>query len=301
MFNVAAKRKTKNNEEKPKKKWQEDMLHPEGLRTSKSEVSQPLASTTPSSRDKRERTRSRSRSRERERRGREDADTPPDKRDNPTVFLEVEIDAKVVGKMEFELFAQDCPRTAENFRLLCTGEKGRGRDTGSELFYEGCPFHRIVPGFMAQGGDFQRGDGTGGESIYGGEFADESFARRHSTSGLLSMANSGPNTNASQFFLLFAAAPHLDKKHVVFGKMVSGSGVLRDIEKVGRKDGEPSDPVIISRCGEVLKKSQKTSDSRKSSNHSYRDNNEYYDRNKSRHRSRSQSRERKSYSSHRSK
>eukprot|EP00920_Eleutheroschizon_duboscqi_P001668 GHVT01004178.1.p2 GENE.GHVT01004178.1~~GHVT01004178.1.p2 ORF type:complete len:173 (+),score=12.28 GHVT01004178.1:1464-1982(+) len=137
---------------------------------------------------------------------------------NPRVFFDISIDGRPAGRLEFELFAKDAPRCAENFRALCTGEKGMGT-SGKPLHYKGCGFHRIIPQFMCQGGDFTKGNGTGGESIYGEKFADEPFVHKHSTPFLLSMANAGPNTNGSQFFITTASCSWLDGKHVVFGKV----------------------------------------------------------------------------------
>eukprot|EP00667_Euglena_gracilis_P032745 EG_transcript_51269 len=128
--------------------------------------------------------------------------------------------------MVFNLFNDIVPRTAENFRALCTGEKGTGRLTGGKLHYKGCTFHRIIPGFMIQGGDFTKGNGMGGESIYGGAFPDENFLQTHGKRGILSMANSGKDSNGSQFFVTLKATPHLNGKHVVFGQLVSGMEVL---------------------------------------------------------------------------
>ncbi|KAE8701440.1 Peptidyl-prolyl cis-trans isomerase [Hibiscus syriacus] len=172
------------------------------------------------------------------------------KKKNPLVFLYVSIGGDPVEKVVIELFADVVPKTAENFRALCTGEKGIGKSTGKPLHYKGTFFHRIIKGFMAQGGDFSMGNGTGGESIYGGKFADENFKLTHDGPGILSMANSGPSTNGSQFFITFKRQPHLDGKHVVFGKVIRGMDVLKKIEQVGTGDGKPSQPVKILDCGE---------------------------------------------------
>mmetsp|Transcript_48742 Transcript_48742/g.145634 ORF Transcript_48742/g.145634 Transcript_48742/m.145634 type:complete len:302 (+) Transcript_48742:54-959(+) len=169
---------------------------------------------------------------------------------NPRVFLEIGIDGATAGRLEIELFADEVPKTAENFRCLCTGEKGRG-ESGKRLNFLGSKFHRIIPGFVCQGGDFTLGNGTGGESIYGHMFEDESFSLKHTEPGVLSMANSGPNTNGSQFFICTRAAPHLDGKHVVFGKVVSGFEVVEEMEKCGSEDGTTTKRVLVYDCGEV--------------------------------------------------
>ncbi|KAJ1676764.1 Peptidyl-prolyl cis-trans isomerase 7, partial [Spiromyces aspiralis] len=151
-------------------------------------------------------------------------------------------------RIVFELFRDKVPRTAENFRALCTGEKGIGK-SGKPLHYKGSKFHRIIPNFMLQGGDFTRGNGTGGESIYGEKFADENFAYKHTEPGLLSMANAGPNTNGSQFFITTVPCPWLDGKHVVFGKVTSGLDVVKKIEALGSQSGTPATNVVIADCG----------------------------------------------------
>eukprot|EP00937_MAST-01D_sp_MAST-1D-sp2_P008257 g8257.t1 len=166
------------------------------------------------------------------------------------VFFDVTVGSAPAGRIVFELRADKVPKTAENFRALCTGEKGRGR-SGKKLHFKGSKFHRIIPGFMLQGGDFTRGNGTGGESIYGEKFRDENFKLKHTKPGLLSMANAGRNTNGSQFFITTATTPHLDGKHVVFGSVVKGMDIVRKIERVGSGSGRPSRPVTIVDCGEL--------------------------------------------------
>ncbi|THU48311.1 hypothetical protein C4D60_Mb09t24900 [Musa balbisiana] len=170
---------------------------------------------------------------------------------NPIVFLDVAIDGNAAGRLMFELFADIVPKTAENFRALCTGEMGFGLMTKKPLHYKGSIFHRIIKGFMTQGGDFSRRDGTGGESIYGGKFADENFVLNHDSPGLLSMANAGRDTNGSQFFITFKPAPHLDGKHVVFGKLILGHETLKNIESVDVDSDRPVVPVKIVNCGEL--------------------------------------------------
>lgn len=169
---------------------------------------------------------------------------------NPRVFFDVSIGGAATKRIVMELFADKVPKTAENFRCLCTGEKGMGR-SGKPLHYKGSTFHRIIPQFMLQGGDFTRGNGTGGESIYGEKFADENFILRHDRPFLLSMANAGPNTNGSQFFITTVVCDWLDGKHCVFGHVTEGQDVVKEIESVGSNSGKPRQQVTIVDCGQL--------------------------------------------------
>ena len=161
----------------------------------------------------------------------------------PRCYFDITVDGKPLGRVVMELRSDIVPKTAENFRALCTGEKGFG--------FAGSGFHRIIPAFMCQGGDFTNHNGTGGKSIYGNKFADENFQLKHTEPGLLSMANAGPNTNGSQFFITTVITSWLDGKHVVFGKVTEGMDVVRAMEAVGSGSGKTSAEVKIASCGEV--------------------------------------------------
>ncbi|RKP27745.1 U snRNP-associated cyclophilin-like protein [Syncephalis pseudoplumigaleata] len=169
---------------------------------------------------------------------------------NPIVFFDISIGNQPIGRMKFELFADKCPKTAENFRQFCTGEyKVNGVPQG----YKNSIFHRVIKDFMVQGGDFLKSDGTGSMSIYGTEFPDENFEVKHTGPGLLSMANSGKNTNGCQFFITCAPCSFLDGVHVVFGRLLEdGMLVLRKIENVTTgANNLPKFPVVITECGEM--------------------------------------------------
>ncbi len=162
---------------------------------------------------------------------------------NPRVYFDLTAGDEPIGRVVMELFADTVPKTAENFRALCTGEHGYG--------YKGSTFHRVITEFMCQGGDFTNHNGTGGKSIYGGKFPDENFTLKHEGPGILSMANSGPNTNGSQFFITTAKTAWLDGKHVVFGKVVEGYEAIAKAESFGSREGRTSKRIEVVSCGEL--------------------------------------------------
>ncbi|CAN7945375.1 unnamed protein product [Ixodes hexagonus] len=162
----------------------------------------------------------------------------------PLVYFDIEADGTFLGRIVMELRPDVVPKTAENFRMLCTHEKGFG--------YMRSTFHRIIPGFMCQGGDITNHDGSGGQSVYGASFDDENFHLKHGDFGALSMANSGPNTNKSQFFIITDAAEWLDGRHVVFGRVVDGFQIVKKMEHLGTPSGEPLMRIVIAGCGQLL-------------------------------------------------
>ncbi len=164
---------------------------------------------------------------------------------NPIVFFDMTADDAPMGLIVIELYSDVVPRTAENFRALCTGEMG------ADLTFKGSVFHRVIPGIALQGGDITNGDGTGGKSIFGPNFADENFNLQHTAPGIVSMFNAGPGTNGSQFLINLDANSTLDRKNVVFGKVTTGMAVVKAIESLGSARGKPSKKIVIANCGQL--------------------------------------------------
>ena len=166
------------------------------------------------------------------------------------VYFDITIDGAAAGRIVFGMFGDVVPKTVNNFATLADGSAGVG-NSGKPLHFKDSHFHRIIPGFMAQGGDFTNGNGTGGESIYGAKFADENFTLKHEKPFLLSMANAGPNTNGSQFFITFAATPWLDGRHTVFGEVLEGQDVVKELEKIGSGSGKTTKKAVIADSGRL--------------------------------------------------
>lgn len=171
------------------------------------------------------------------------------------VFFDISIGNDFAGRITIGLFDDVVPTTVNNFKTLCIGNQITDAAGTKTFGYKGTKFHRVIPNFMIQGGDFTMGDGTGGQSIYGAKFEDENFTLKHTGEGILSMANSGPNTNGSQFFITTVPTPWLDGHHVVFGKVIDGMDVVHKIESFGSASGKPTAFAIISNCGELTQTS----------------------------------------------
>jgi len=175
----------------------------------------------------------------------DDGPVTPSARITSRVYFDINIQNQPMGRIVIGLYGNETPKTSKNFETLCKGTTLNGRRIG----YKGSSFHRIIPSFMIQGGDFTNNNGTGGMSIYGSKFPDENFALKHTGQGIVSMANSGPNTNGSQFFICTTKTPHLDGRHTVFGVVEKGWNVVKEMESYGSRSGRPSAKIIISECG----------------------------------------------------
>ena len=182
-------------------------------------------------------------------------DTVPQATITDKVFFDIDIDGEPMGRIVFGLFGDTVPKTVANFKALSACDHGKTKE-GKALCYKGTIFHRVIKGFMAQGGDFERGDGRGGQSIYGGKFDDENFDLKMNGPFVLAMANAGPNTNGSQFFICFTATPWLNGNHAVFGHLVEGDAVLDALESAGSNSGKPAGNFVISDCGEIVEEAK---------------------------------------------
>lgn len=186
------------------------------------------------------------------------ASTQTGSQERPQVFFEITFNGASAGNIVMELFSDIVPKTAENFRCLCTGELGKSKISQYTLHYINSLIHSVIPGFCCQGGDFTlvSGVGTGGESIYSGPFEDENFVAKHDQAGLLSMFNTAKNSNGSQFFITLDALPELDGRHVVFGRIIEGMNIVKQMEELGSEEGKPSKRINIKQCGQVASKDE---------------------------------------------
>ncbi|KAH9848435.1 cyclophilin-like domain-containing protein [Lenzites betulinus] len=212
---------------------------------------------------------------------------------HPRVFFDISVDNQPAGRIIFELYNESAPKTSENFRALCTGEKGLSPLSERPLYYKNSIVHRSISGFMIQGGDFTKRNGTGGESIYGGPFPDEDLSRPLDSEGLLCMANKGPNTNNSQFFITLRDCPHLNGKHVVFGRVIRGYDIVERIADLPTDEKDrPRAPVVITNCGELMLRAQPQKEKAETRSASESVSDDQHSHKKRRHRSESMDRSR---------